>query len=1009
MNAGTNVVAVRQRTLNQQINLGANDSAGVLGLTDAELDRITAGTVQIGDANSGAINVSAVISPANYKTLAIGHNVTFGREGGFRSDVGPTASTYEKITVTGTVAITPGATLAVASTGGYVYNGSDAFTFLNNDAGDLITGAFTGPTLTNFLGSSLEVAMSYIGGTGNDLVLNAKPTAVVLTPISASLAENSNTASATVLSTISVTDDGVGTNLLSLSGADMSSFEIVGNSLRLKAGVVLNFEAKSSYTVTVEVDDASIGGAPDATATFTLSVSDVNESPVLADQSYSVYENTLNTNRIAFITGTDVDAGQTLAYAITSSSLPEAFVIDSATGELTIADSTLLDYEVVMSATLVVTATDSGNPALSSSATVTIAILDANERPVIVDQYFTVAENSADGTVVGTVMSSDVDAGQTRTYAITASAPYAGIYEINATTGQITVANSSLLNFESLPGIALTVTVTDSGNPELSSSAVVVVTLTDVNEAPTIVDQTLSVYENTLNTNRIAFITGTDADAGQTLTYAITSSSLPGAFIIDAVTGEVTIADSSQLDFEAVTSATLIVTATDSGNPGLSSSGTVTIAILDANERPVIVDQYFTVAENSAVGTVVGTVVSTDIDAGQTRTYAITASAPIAGAFAINATTGEITVANGSLLNFESISGVALTVTVTDNGNPALSLSAVVVVTLIDVNEAPTMANRSFTVTENTANGTLVGAMVGSDVDAGQTLVYSIVSSSLSGAFSINAATGVITVANSTLLNFESVTSATLTIRVTDSGNPTLSATGTATIAITNVNEIPNMANQSFSLAENSANGTVVGTVAASDVDAGQTLVYSVVSGNTSGAFTINATTGRITVANAAALDFETTPTFSLTVRVTDNGTPALSRTAVVTISLTDIVEPLIVMLDVVPGDSSNSFKRTAKFNVAILSTATLNAQQINVTTIRFGKLGTENSLVRNNQGTPSFFYQDVNGDGRLDLVVKIDGAKTGLAVGDTLAKFTGFMTNGRQLLGSSPVIVKRA
>ncbi len=50
---------------------------------------------------------------------------------------------------------------------------------------------------------------------------------------------------------INVTDDALGTEALSLTGADAASFEIVGSSLYLKAGVTLNYEAKASYNVTV--------------------------------------------------------------------------------------------------------------------------------------------------------------------------------------------------------------------------------------------------------------------------------------------------------------------------------------------------------------------------------------------------------------------------------------------------------------------------------------------------------------------------------------------------------------------------------------------------------------------------------------------------------------------------------------------------------------------------------------------------------------------------------------
>ena len=101
-------------------------------------------------------------------------------------------------------------------------------------------------------------------------------------------------------------------------------------------------------------------------------------------------------------------------------------------------------------------------------------------------------------------------------------------------------------------------------------------------------------------------------------------------------------------------------------------------------------------------------------------------------------------------------------------------------------------------------------------------------------------------------------------------------------------NRAPVVNDQSFSINENSANGTVVGTVVASDPD-GNTLSYSITAGNTSSAFAINASTGALTVANSAALDFETISKFSLTVRVAD---PAgLSDTAIVTVNLIDVNE----------------------------------------------------------------------------------------------------------------------
>lgn len=106
-------------------------------------------------------------------------------------------------------------------------------------------------------------------------VTNQAPTAIALTNTTSAVLENSNTTSAVKISDIIVTDDGLGTNNLSLSGADASFFQISGAGLYLKAGTVLDFETKSSYAITIQVDDATLGTTPDASVNFNLSITDV--------------------------------------------------------------------------------------------------------------------------------------------------------------------------------------------------------------------------------------------------------------------------------------------------------------------------------------------------------------------------------------------------------------------------------------------------------------------------------------------------------------------------------------------------------------------------------------------------------------------------------------------------------------------------------------------------------------------------------------------------------------
>lgn len=111
---------------------------------------------------------------------------------------------------------------------------------------------------------------------------NQAPTAIALGNTSNSVLENSNTTSAVKISDILVTDEGLGTNTLSLSGADAAYFQIIGSSLYIKAGTVLDYETKTSYAVTINVDDTTVGATPDASVNFTLSITDVAVESVQA-------------------------------------------------------------------------------------------------------------------------------------------------------------------------------------------------------------------------------------------------------------------------------------------------------------------------------------------------------------------------------------------------------------------------------------------------------------------------------------------------------------------------------------------------------------------------------------------------------------------------------------------------------------------------------------------------------------------------------------------------------
>ena len=97
-------------------------------------------------------------------------------------------------------------------------------------------------------------------------VPNQAPTAVTLTNQVNAVVENTSTVTRLKVADVAITDDGLGTNGLTLSGPDAAAFQVDSTGLYIKAGTVLDYETKTSYGVTVDVDDATVGASPDASA-----------------------------------------------------------------------------------------------------------------------------------------------------------------------------------------------------------------------------------------------------------------------------------------------------------------------------------------------------------------------------------------------------------------------------------------------------------------------------------------------------------------------------------------------------------------------------------------------------------------------------------------------------------------------------------------------------------------------------------------------------------------------
>lgn len=254
-----------------------------------------------------------------------------------------------------------------------------------------------------------------------------------------------------------------------------------------------------------------------------------------------------------------------------------------------------------------------------------------------------------------------------------------------------------------------------------------------------------------------------------------------------------------------------------------------------------------------------------------------------------------------------------INVTVTDDGVPPRHASALATITVLDRNDPPLVSNVTRAIDEMAVVGTLVdgGAVPFSDDDATpvQGLSITIEEGNHGGAFTIEPSSGNITVAVD-VLDHEAIWRYDLRVRVQDDGVVAPGPQHTdawVTIVVRDVNDVPVFADGVRTVEENRGPGHLVlgGPVVAADEDEDppQTLTYSIVSGNTYGAFTIDGTTGVLSVSNDTTIDFEATPQYTLTLRATDNHTAPLFADATFTIDVVDLNDPPVwVESSVLPG-----------------------------------------------------------------------------------------------------------
>ena len=665
-------------------------------------------------------------------------------------------------------------------------------------------------------------------------------------------------------------------------------------------GSLLNYENAVSHNITVRATSTDTSFS---VRTFTISLTDVNEGSISAvtdinGATNAVQENAANGSTVGYTAfASDPDGTfNSITYTLDNNA-GGRFAIDSVTGIVTVADGTLLNRELAASHVIIVRATSAD---LSyATIAVDISLVDVNEFDIspaadINATANVVAELSLQGTLTGiTVFASDADATTNAiTYSLDDNA--GGRFQIHATTGVVTVGATALdYEFASTYSITLRATSADSSTKTLT----LMINLTDVNESgvSAIADTNAAmdaVLENA-TTGSLVGVTAfaTDADGTDVISYSLTNNA-GGRFTIDSATGIVTVADGTLLNREAAVSHSITVLATSSDSSFITQSYTINLIDVDEFDTTAITDTNATidaVNENAANGTVVGIVANSFDSDATTNTITYTLDDNAGGRFAINSSTGIVTVANGLLLDRETAASHNITVRATSAD--ASFQTRTFTINLIDQNDvAPVIApNQQFSVSELATIGTVVGDVAATDADGvGALQNWTIVSGNSDNVFSLNATTGRLTISDVTRLSFESTNRYTLTLSVSD-GSST-SSLQTIEISILDENEAPVFAPSSaLNVHENAANGTVVGSVSATDVDSGDVLRYSILSSSPVQAFVVDAVSGEIRVSDSSQLNLEMVPSVTLNIQVTDAA--GLVDTQLVTINLSEINE----------------------------------------------------------------------------------------------------------------------
>nr|XP_031305064.1 protocadherin gamma-A3 isoform X11 [Camelus dromedarius] len=453
---------------------------------------------------------------------------------------------------------------------------------------------------------------------------------------------------------------------------------------------------------------ASDGGDPVHSSNLCIQVVvlDANDNPPVFTQpeyQVSVQENLPVGTRLLTVNATDPDEGINAQVSYILDKMPgkiaQIFDLNSVTGDLSILKS--LDYEDAMSYEIKIEAQD--GPGLLSRAKILVTVLDVNDNApevTITSLTGSVPEEATAGWEIALINVHDRDSEQNGqvTIFVLGNMPFHLEKSVNQYYRLVTARP---LDREQVSEYNITLRATDGGSPPLSTDTHITLHVADINDnPPTFTHASYSAYipENNQRGASIFSVTAHDPDSIENaqITYTLTEDTIQGVPVstyvsINSDTGVLYALHS--FDYEQVRDLQLLVTASDSGNPPLSSNVSLTLFVMDQNDNapeilyPALPTDGSTGVElaprSAEPGYLVTKVVAVDRDSGQNAWLSyrlLKASEP--GLFAVGLHTGEVRTAR-ALLDRDALKQ-SLVVAVQDHGQPPLSATVTLTVAVAD-------------------------------------------------------------------------------------------------------------------------------------------------------------------------------------------------------------------------------------------------------------------------------------------------------------------------------------